>query len=143
MFGNPFYFSTFAAFSELVVTAIVLQVIISNMRGEPLRWKLLFGTLAYELLVNITYMVERTVVVTTNHPDPLGNWVGILGAVHGILSLIMFVGLVVISMMAFRASRKNVAFFQNYKGLTLFFVVFWLISIISGEVLYFAVWQPF
>ena len=143
MFGNPFYFSTFAAISELIVTAIVLYVIIGNMRGQPLRWKLLFGTLTYELLVNITYMVERTIVVATNHPDPLGEWVTLLGAFHGILSLFMFIGLIIISVLAFRASRQNIAYFQKRPILTSAILVLWMLSIISGEILYFVVWQPF
>lgn len=141
MFGNPFYFSTFSAISELFVTALVLYVIISNMRGESLRWKLLFGTLTFEILVNVAYMVNRTVVIATNHPAPLADWIGQLGAFHGILSLVMLIGLIIIAIIAFRASQRNIQYFQEHRTLSIVFIVLWLISVGSGEVLYFAVWH--
>ena len=140
MFSNPIYFSTFAALSELVVTAFVLTVMITNLRGQALRSKLLFGTLAYELLVNITYMVQRTVVVAENHPNPLSEWVGVVGALHGVFSLVMFVGLIVVSVLAYRASKRGVAFFQQHRQLTVVFIALWLLSVGSGEVVYFLVY---
>lgn len=142
MLDNPFYFSTFSAISELIVTALVLSVIFDNLKGNPLRWKLLFGTLAFELAVNVMYMVQRTIVVAENHPDPLGNWVSVLGALHGILSLVMFIGLIWLAVLAYRASRQGIAYFQQRAGLTWVFVVLWIISVASGEVIYFAVWGP-
>ncbi len=44
MWSNPFAFSTFSAISELIVTALVLYVIIGNLRGGPFRAGLLLGT---------------------------------------------------------------------------------------------------
>jgi len=140
LLADPFRFSTFSAVSELIVTAIVLYVIVSNLRGGPLRWKLLFGTLAFEVFVNVTYMVHRSVVITANHPDPLGDWVGILGAFHGVLSLIMLVGLLIMSGLAYRAARRGEAYFRNRRGLTHTFVALWVISVGSGELLYVLVW---
>lgn len=46
----------------------------------------------------------------------------------------------VISVMAYRASKQNISFFQRHRGLTYTFLALWLISVGSGEVLYFAVW---
>lgn len=140
---DSFIFSTITAISELVVTAIVLFVIFDNVKGNPLRWKLLFGTLAFEVLVNVTYMVMRAVVVMENHPEPLGNWVTLLGAFHGILSLVMLIGLIVMSIFAYQASKQKIAYFREKRALTYLFVALWGVSIASGEVLYFAVWNPF
>jgi len=140
LLADPFRFSTFSAVSELIVTAIVLYVIVSNLRGGPLRWKLLFGTLAFEVFVNVTYMVHRSVVITANHPDPLGDWVGILGAFHGVLSLIMLVGLLIMSGLAYRTARRGESYFRNRRGLTHTFVALWVISVGSGELLYVLVW---
>lgn len=143
MFSNPFYFSTFSAVSELVVTALVLFVVLGNMRGRPLRWKLLFGTLTFEVLVNVAYMVNRTLVVVENHPAPLTHWVTLLGAFHGIMSLVMLIGLIGLAIFAYRAAKQGAAYFQQRPTLTGVFVALWLISVVSGEVLYVAVWQPF
>lgn len=141
MFSNPYYFSTFAAISELFVTTAVLTVIIGNLRGRPLRWKLLWGTLAFELFINISYMVSRVVVIAQNDPTPLASWIGVLGALHGILSLIMFVGLIILALLATRAFRHSEVFFQKHQTLSYFFMTLWLISVGSGEVIYLAVWH--
>ncbi len=141
MLSNPYYFSTFAAISELFVTTAVLTVIISNLRGRPLKWKWLWGTLAFELFINISYMVSRTVVIAQNDPAPLATWVGVLGALHGILSLLMFVGLVILALLATRAFRQGKAFFQEHRTLTFVSITLWLISVSSGEVIYLAVWH--
>lgn len=141
MFSNPYYFSTFAAISELFVTTAVLTVIIGNLRGHPLRWKLLWGTLAFELFINISYMVSRAVVIAQNDPAPLASWIGVLGALHGILSLIMFVGLIVLALLATRAFRRGEVFFQKHQTLSYLFMTLWLISVGSGEVIYLAVWH--
>ena len=140
MWDNPYAFSTFAAISELIVTALVLYVIISNLRGGPFRAGLLFATLTFEVFVNVAYMINRSLVVATNHPNPLAHWVGLLGAFHGMLSLVMLIGLIVISILAYQASKRGVSFFQQHRGLTYTFIVLWLISIGSGELLYFVVW---
>jgi len=141
MWANPYYFSTFAAISELFVTTAVLTVIIGNLRGRSLRWKLLWGTLAFELFINISYMVSRAVVIAQNDPEPLSTWIGVVGALHGVLSLVMFVGLIVLALLATRAFRRGEVFFQKHRTLSLVFIVLWLISVGSGEVIYLAVWH--
>jgi hypothetical protein len=140
VWSDPYLFSTFSAGSELIVTVLVLYVIISNLRGGPFRAGLLFATLAFEILVNVSYMINRSVVVAAHHPNPLAHWVGLLGAFHGILSLVMLIGLITISVLAYRASRRNISFFQRHKGLTYTFIALWLLSVGSGEVLYFVIW---
>ncbi len=137
-----FTFSTITALSELAVTAIVLYVIFDNLKGNALRWKLLSITLAYEVFVNVFYMVYRAVVVVENHPEPLSSWVTLLGAFHGILSLVMLIGLIVMAFFAYQASKKGIPYFRNHKELTYLFVGLWAISIASGELLYFVVWNP-
>ncbi|HED04481.1 MAG TPA: hypothetical protein ENI60_06920 [Candidatus Fraserbacteria bacterium] len=142
LFANPYNFSTFAAFSELLVTTAVLTVIISNLRGHPLRWKLLWGTLAFELLVNVSYMVSRTMVIAQYDPQPLDNWLGLFGMLHGLLSLLMLVGLIVLALLATRAFfRQGQAYFQQHRGLSYLFIILWLISVGSGEILYLVVWH--
>ena len=142
LFANPYNFSTFAAFSELLVTTAVLTVIISNLRGHPLRWKLLWGTLAFELLVNVSYMVSRTMVIAQYDPQPLDNWLGLFGMLHGLLSLLMLVGLIVLALLATRAFfRQGQAYFQQHRGLSYLFITLWLISVGSGEILYLVVWH--
>ncbi len=137
---NPFAFSTFSAISELVVTALVLYVIVSNLKGGPFRAGLLFATLTFEIAVNVTYMISRALVVVRNAPNPLAEWVGLLGAFHGVLSLGMLIGLIAISVLAYRASKRGRSFFREHRRLTYAFLALWLISVGTGELLYFLIW---
>jgi len=59
---------------------------------------------------------------------------------HGVFSLVMFVGLIVVSVLAYRASKRDVAFFQQHRQLTVVFIALWLLSVGSGEVVYFLVY---
>ncbi len=136
---DQFTYSTFSAVSELIVTAIVLWVIFDNFRGNRLRAGWLFGTLAFELLVNVSYMVKQTFVVFENRTAETPAYIELVGAFHGILSLGMFVALIVVAVLAYRASKRGVAYFQGRPALTGVFVVLWMLSILSGEWLYYEI----
>jgi hypothetical protein len=133
-------FSLFSATSELFVTAIVLYTVITNLRGKPLRWKLLGGCLLFELCINVMYMVYRSAPIDTS--AELAASLRLLFMVHGILSLVMFVALVllyVVSTIDHKLGRPT--WFRRHTVGTWAFLGLWLLSVGSGEAAF--IWRYF
>lgn len=131
-------FSIFSALSEIVVTVIVLYAIIANIHGALLRWRLLGGCLAFELCVNVVYMVNRA--AEADGAASMERGLRILFAVHGILSLLMFVGLVLLYLVAvFDQKAGHPTWFQRHKAASWLFLALWMISVGSGEAIF--VWR--
>jgi hypothetical protein len=128
-------FSTFTAISELFVTAGVLYLVVTNYRGKPFRWRLAVGLLVFEFCVNMLYMIYRMQQIhpTSQPGDPKVA----LAALHGSLSLCVFVMLAVYAFLAQSDSRRGRYFFREHKIQTAVFIVLWLLSVASGEVLFF------
>jgi len=131
-------FSIFSAGSEVFVTIIVLYAVIGNLRGRPLRWKLLGVCLLFELCVNIMYMVHRAAAADT--ATELSNTMKVVFAAHGMLSLLMFVGLMLLYLISvFDHKSGHRTWFQRHVNGTWSFIVLWLISVGSGEAIF--VWR--
>ncbi len=127
-------FSVFSAISEIFVTIIVLYTVISNLRGRPLQWKLLGFCLMFELCVNVVYMVSRA---AAHDSGELPTHLKIMYATHGGLSLIMFVGLVMLYLVStFDQKAGHPTWFQRNARGTWAFVVLWLISVGTGEAIF-------
>jgi len=131
-------FSQVAAISELLITAAVLYVIISNLRGRPLAWKLLLAALLYESALNIPYMIRKLPVSEggTSPAAELSPALTALAAFHGMLSLLMFLALWVMGVIAYLHMRQGRRFFQEHPVLSLAFIAVWIISVASGELLF-------
>ncbi len=128
-------FSIFSAISEIFVTIIVLYVIVGALRGGPLRWKLLGGALIFEIAVNVIYMAIRA--AKTDADPQLASWMKLLAAGHGILSLLMLVGLIVMFLLAVVDEKSGrPGWFRRNAGVTWGFLVLWLISVASGELFF-------
>lgn len=133
-------FSVFSAISELIVTAIVLYTIISNLRGQSFKWRLLGGCLVFELCVNVMYMINRAGKIDAGETLPAG--LGALFAVHGTLSLVMFAALVLLYLMAtFDHKAGQRTWFQRHVGATWALIGLWILSVGSGEAAF--VWRYF
>lgn len=131
-------FSIFSALSELVVTAIVLYVIIANLRGRPFAWRLLGGALVFEVCVNVVYMIKRAAAVDAY--EELSRGLIVLFAVHGILSLVMLMGLILAYLVAtFDQKAGRQTWFQQHPAMTWGFIGLWLLSVGSGEAAF--VWR--
>ena len=128
-------FSTFAAISELFVTAGVFYVVFTNLKGRGFKWKLASAVILFEFFVNMLYMIFRMQQHGTSSGLPAR--LVALAAGHGILSLLVFILFVVFSFLADAAIKKGNHFFQDNKALTYAFLILWTISVVSGEVLYF------
>ncbi|MFQ5753484.1 MAG: hypothetical protein ACE5HI_15955 [bacterium] len=127
-------FSTFAAISELFVTAGVFYVIFTNVKGRGFKWKLATTVILFEFFINMLYMIFRMQQHTVSESS---SGLVALAAGHGFLSLFVFILFVVFSFLAYSAIKKGNHFFQENRALTYGFIGLWTISVLSGEVLYF------
>lgn len=130
------WFSAFTAFTEVLVTAAVVYVLYMAIVKDQFKGGVLAVALAYEVLFNITYMTARLFT----HTEPAGthhaDWMIWLLAGHGSLSLVMFIGLVWMSVLAFRRDREGKNFFASHATLTWSFLGLWMVSILSGEAIF-------
>jgi hypothetical protein len=130
------WFSTFTLFTEILVTSSILYSFYSAMHKNRFPYVLVFITLSYEVLFNISYMASRA--VSGKNPSQLESPTVIgLAIFHGVFSLVMFVSLLVFMIMAWRKYKKGINFFSNHRTLTYSFVFFWLVAVFSGIFFYF------
>lgn len=127
-------FSTLSAITELFVSAAVYTVLWQAYRHDRFRGGLLSFALTYEILVNVAYMTFRLVQDSGAADRP--EWLSLLYASHGLLSLIMLIGLIWFGLAAFRANRVGRNLIREQQGATIAFAVLWAISILSGEAIY-------
>lgn len=127
-------FSTFCAISELFVTAGVVYLVVSNIRTGLFHSRLALGIVLFEFFVNMLYMISRM-----DHHAVSDSSIAfkIFAAVHGSMSLLVFVAFVVLALLAHMDSRRGKAYFREHKRTTWVFLVFWMLSVLSGEILYF------
>lgn len=132
---NPHLYSTITLFAELIISAIIYFTLYQGYRHNKFPSRLAFGALLYELIFNITYMASRVPAharaARLETPFVIG-----LAIVHGILSLIMFMALIVFFIFAWKSYRKEVNYFRNHKIQTFVFLFFWTFSIVSGVLFY-------
>ena len=65
------------------------------------------------------------------------HWITITAvAVSFLLSLVVFILLVVFCFQAFQALKRGRHYFQEHVGLTYGFLALWMVSVVSGEILY-------
>ena len=134
-------FSLFSAVSELFVTAGVLFVVRRNWTRRPFPFALFIGVALFEGLINVMYMAKRAAdasAATQAAAHALSTGMKIGFAVHGLLSLLAYLVFVVLGVFAHQERQQNPArwFFRERPALTWAFLVFWAISIGSGEVLF-------
>ena len=129
------FFSTFTLCTELVISAIIYFTIYQGYRHNKFFTKLAGFALLYETVFNITYMASR-VPAHANAARVESPFVVGLAIVHGILSLLMFLLLIVFFIFAWRRYRKGENYFKNHKILTGIFLFFWTFSIVSGVTFY-------
>ena len=134
-------FSLFSAISELFVTAGVLFVVRRNWTRRPFPFALFLGVALFEGLINVMYMAKRAsdasgAPVAAAHALSTGMKIGF--AVHGLLSLLAYLVFVVLGVFAHQEQQQKEPrwFFRERPALTWTFLVFWAISIGSGEVLF-------
>lgn len=131
-----FAFSTFSAVTELFVTAAVFTYLWQGWRHGVLRTTLISFALVYEVLVNVAYMTFRMVLPPGHATYPA--WVEAMLPWHGILSLVMLLGLIGLVLEVRRMARRGENVLRTRPRATLGFAVLWTVSVASGEVIYVA-----
>lgn len=127
--------STITLFAELIISAIIYYSLYSGYYKNKFPTKFAAGALLYELIFNITYMAGQAPHhVKAAHAE--SPFVIILAIIHGTLSLLMFILLIVFFIFAWTRYRKGHNYFANHKILTSLFLFFWTFSIISGILFY-------
>jgi hypothetical protein len=128
-------FSIFSAVSELFVTAGVIYVIARNWKQRPFPLGLFLGVAVFEAFVNVLYMANRSARAASG-ADPISTGMKIAFAAHGMLSLLAYLVFVVLGVIAWQEQRAGRYFFRERPVLTWTFVTVWMISILSGEVMF-------
>lgn len=128
-------YSIFSALSELLVTAAVFYVVWRAWHHNDFRRGLLVCVLVFEAAVNISYMAVRMLAPSSSlHDSP--DWLVTTAALHGLLSLAMFLFLIFITVLAWRDNERGHNFLRESPAMTWAFVALWTISIVSGEFLF-------
>lgn len=128
-------FSTLTLFTELVISAIIYFVIFQGYKNNKFYKKLAGFALLYETLFNISYMVTRVPAHAKAARAEPAYVIG-LAIIHGTLSLLMFILLIVFFIVAWRKYKKEINFFKDHKFITFTFLFFWTFSIVSGILFY-------
>lgn len=128
-------FSIFSAISEIFVTIVVLYCILTTLRGQRLPKVLMGVVLTFELCVNVLYMANRA--AAADKSTELSAAMKLFFAAHGTLSLIMFLVLVVTYLVSLHSEADGEPnWFQRNRTGTYVLLVFWMISVISGEAIF-------
>ena len=128
-------FSSFTAISELVVTLAVLYVVISNYKGYGFKGRVALSVILFEFFVNMLYMIVR-MDHHSSAPNPDKFFI-IFAAIHGSMSLLVFILFTVYSCLAYADMKKGRHFFKEHKNQTILFIILWTFSVVSGEIMYF------
>lgn len=134
-------FSTLSAATELLVTAAVAWFFYQAFRRQSYRFGIMTAALVYETVFNIAYMVSRLSAHEGTESEPRPGWyIGFI-AFHGLLSLVMFVGLVALVIWAYMERRAGEAHpLGRHPRFSAVFLALWGVSILSGELIYGMYW---
>ena len=136
----PLY-SSISLIAELIISGIIISVIYQGYKNNVFFSKLTFFALAYEVLFNISYMVRRSDI--SEEVKPKLSFETALAITHGVLSLVMFISLIIFLLLAWKNYKKRINYFKENKKMTFTFVIFWLISVVSGMTFYFVNYLKF
>lgn len=129
----PLY-STITLVAEIFVSSIIFYCFYQGFKRNKFPTRFAAAALAYEILFNITYMIYRVPAHAKAKVEP--PFVIVLAILHGTLSLIMFISLIIFFILAWKNYRQGINYFQAHKKFSLSFLVFWSISVISGILFY-------
>lgn len=129
-------FSVFSAVSELFVTAGVLFVILRNWKGRRFPLGVFLVVALFEAFVNVMYMANRSAQAATGTHEALSTGMKIFFATHGMISLLAYLVFVLLGIFAHQEQKEGRFFFRDRPALTWTFLTVWIVSIVSGEVIF-------
>lgn len=130
----PPLLSTITLIAELFIFGAISYIFYKGYEGRLFPFGLAYFAIAYEVVFNISYMVYRSVGL--KQVSALSENLRELGMVHGILSLIVFIALVIFLSLAIKNYEKGINYFKVHSSLTFLLLAFWVISLSSGILLY-------
>ena len=129
-------FSIFSAISEVFVTIAVLYGIVTTLRGNKFPKALMGGVLIFELCVNVVYMANMA--SRADKSSDLSPGLKAFFAGHGILSLLMFLAIAAVYLLALRdESNGRENWFRRNRTASYVLIFFWMVSVLSGEAIFF------
>jgi hypothetical protein len=129
-------FSIFSAISEVFVTIAVLYGIITTLRGNKFPKALMGSVLIFELCVNVVYMAKMA--SRADKSSTLSAPMKAFFAGHGILSLLMFLAIAAVYLLALRdESNGRENWFRRNRTASYVLIFFWMVSVLSGEAIFF------
>jgi hypothetical protein len=127
--------SIFSAASEVLVTAGVLYVVWANWNRRRFSGLIFLALALFEALVNVMYMASRAASASTG-AETISTGMKVFFAAHGMLSLLAYIGFVILGVFAFQEQKVGHWFFRERPVLTTFFLLIWVVSVGSGEVIF-------
>lgn len=128
-------FSIFSAISEVFVTIAVLYAIIVTMQGKPFPKVLLGAVILFEFCVNVTYMASMA--AKADRGSELSTGMKLFFAGHGTLSLLMFLTLAALYFISLvDVAKGRDAWFRRHRMGSYVLILFWMISVITGEIIF-------
>jgi uncharacterized membrane protein YozB (DUF420 family) len=127
-------YSTFALIAEPIVTFAVFYTFYQGYKNGHFPAKIAFGAVLYETAFNISYMFYKLPAHISRFNKA---WYTALAATHGILSIVMFIGLVIFLVLAYRNYEKGINYFKKHKYVSIVFLSFWLIALLTGFAMYY------
>jgi hypothetical protein len=129
-------FSIFSAVSEVFVTIGVLYGIVTTMRGKKFPKAMMGVVLIFELCINVVYMA--TMASRADKSSDLSTSLKLFFAGHGILSLLMFLVIAVVYLLALAdESNGRENWFRRNRTASYVLIFFWMVSVLSGEAIFF------
>lgn len=128
-------FSLFSAVSELVVTAGAFFVVRRNWTRRSFPFAVFLVVALFEAFVNVWYMATRAAQAATG-AEPVSTGMKALFAAHGLLSLLAYLVFVILGILAYQEQKAGRYFFREHPRLTWSFLAVWVVSVVSGEVLF-------
>ncbi|MEI7891140.1 MAG: hypothetical protein WCI36_04205 [bacterium] len=130
--------STVTLVMELFIATLIFYIVYGGYAKNVFSKKLTFFAIAYETVFNVGYMIYRTVAApsTVN----LGSGLKIVAAMHGMLSLVMLVVVILFFLRATREYAKGINSFRVHHIQAKVFLVCWIVSLLSGIFLYLKVY---
>jgi hypothetical protein len=131
---HPPLLSTITLFAELFIFVAISYIFYKGYEGRIFPFGLAYFAIIYEILFNVGYMIYRSVGLKA--AGNLSSELKLLGAVHGVLSLFVFIAVVVFIALAIKNYKQGINYFKAYSSLAFLLLAFWIISLSSGILLY-------
>ena len=126
--------STITLVSEIIISGIIFYIFYSGYRKNKFPYFWAMFAIIYEILFNISYMISRAASYSNSQTS--SRFEVLLAIFHGTLSLIMFVCLILFLGLAWKNYKKRINYFKKHRKLTIAFILFWSLSILSGILFY-------